>query len=88
MIFSLSSETSWRIGSMPKYLRLNDSNVALLDYFQIPADIARLALADHDEQKRRHENMIGTPVDQNDIVIGAELAAQIGCRHHAAAAAA
>jgi hypothetical protein len=32
--------------------------------------------------------MIGAPVDQYDIVIGADLAAQMRCRHHAAAAAA
>ena len=68
--------------------RLDDFDVALFQKFQAAADIARLALAEHDEQKRRHENMIGPPVDENHVVIGAELAAQMRCRDDAAAAAA
>jgi hypothetical protein len=47
-----------------------------------------LALADHHEQKSRHENMIRPPVDQNDIMIHTQLPAQVGRRHETAAASA
>ena len=53
-----------------------------------PALGARLAFADHNEQKCRHENMIGPPVDENHIMIGAQLATQLRRRHHTAATAA
>jgi hypothetical protein len=47
-----------------------------------------LPFTEHDEEKRRHENMIGSAIDQDDIVVGAELAPQLCCRDHAATTAA
>ena len=67
---------------------LNNFDVALFEKSQAAADVARLAFTEHDEQKRRHENMIGAAIDENHIVIGAELAPQMRRRDDAAAAAA
>ena len=69
-------------------LGLSDFDITLLQNAEAPADIPRLALAHHDEKKGRHENMIGPPVDENHVVIRAQLSAQLGGGDHPAATAA
>src|SRR5438046_3445680 len=69
-------------------LGLYDFDITLLQNAEAPADIPRLALAHHDEKKGRHENMIGPPVDENHVVIRAQLSAQLGGGDHPAATAA
>src|SRR5438093_13742499 len=69
-------------------LGLYDFDITLLQNAKAPADIPRLALAHHDEKKGRHENMIGPPVDENHVVIRAQLSAQLGGGDHPAATAA
>ena len=73
---------------MPRDLRLDDFYIALLQMTQAPADIPGLAFTKHDEKKRRHENMVGPAIDENNIVIGAKFPAQMGGSDHASAAAA
>jgi len=47
-----------------------------------------LALADHDEQEGRPEEMVGSLVDQDDIMPVAEFPAEVGSRDHSSTAAA
>ena len=62
------------------YFGLNHVNVPFLQVAQAAADIPRLALTEHNEKKGGHENMFRPAVDENDIVISAELPAQMGGR--------
>jgi hypothetical protein len=68
------------------YFRLNNSDVALFEKSQAPADVARLAFTEHDKQKRGHENMLSAAIDEDHVVVGAELAPQVSCRYDATAA--
>jgi hypothetical protein len=52
---------------------------------EAPADFPRLALTHHEEKKRRREYVIGPAVDENHIVISAQLSPQMGRRHDSAA---
>src|SRR5437762_14368625 len=69
-------------------LGLYDLHITLLQNAEAPADIPRLALAHHDEKTGRHENRIEPPVDENPVVIRAQLSAQLGAGHSRAATAA
>jgi hypothetical protein len=52
---------------------LNDIDIALSEAAETSANILRLPLAEHQKEKRRHKNVVGPPVDQNDVVIRPEL---------------
>ncbi len=44
-------------------LGLDEFDIALFQQAQATGDLPALALADHDKQKRRHEQMVGALVD-------------------------
>src|SRR4026209_954948 len=71
-----------------QHFGLDELDVAFFQQVHAAADLSRLALAEHAEQERRHEQMIGPLIDKNDIVLRAQLAAEVGRSDHTAAAAA
>ena len=50
---------------------LNDFDIAPLKKAEVPADVLRPAFPEHDEKKSGHENVLGAPVNENNIVIRA-----------------
>ena len=62
-------------------------NIALFKSLEIPHDILRLSLTHHEKEKGRHENVLGSSINQDHVVIFAQIAAQLCSRNQTAASA-
>jgi hypothetical protein len=69
-------------------LAMNHVDIPALEPVELARDVFDSPLTDHEEEERGHEDVVRAPIDQRDIVVGAEGTAEPRRGDNAAASAA